>query len=308
MYQATDELFDELDTLDGLSQSDEFEEEGLDSAVGERIGINTTDIESRIAEHMRHQRPSIQEVHMHSTHPVGRVPVQGINPGDINVQFPGRRTPTTSSQPDVSFVGADRNRVNLEVDARHNRSVAHQQAHLQAMQAAVRHAGDGNREIQGMTRRDVVEQTRSVFVETDSRGRVTQIRKVGYRVDDRGRVTEDRTRSETIDLSNNPQNLQNVLRSGVLESRANTQYRPSATLQNQRTAQGRPQQHPLQEPRSPQSRVAQHSPHRPLQGARSSQGRPQQRPMRGQRSSQSHPQQRRPTRGQRSFDAFAAFF
>jgi hypothetical protein len=30
--------------------------------------------------------------------------------------------------------------------------------------------------------------------------------------------------------------------------------------------------------------------------------------MRGQRSPQSHPQQRRPTRGQRSFDAFAAFF
>lgn len=258
MYQSFDELFDELDMLDWLNQSDEFEGEDLDFALGKPTAINTTDIESQIAEHMRQQRPSIQEVHMHSIHPVGIEPLQGIKPGDINVQFPGRSDPTTSSQPDVSFVGTDRKRVNLEVDARDDRSLAHQEAHLQAMQKAAQHAKNG--EMGGMTPHDVVDKTRSVFVETDSKGRVTQIRKVAYKIDERGRVTEDKSRSETINLHDNPRNLREVLNSRELERPAQgaRQSRPQRLDRGQRSVQGQSRQHPLtQRQRSPQARSAQ---------------------------------------------------
>jgi hypothetical protein len=204
-------LFDGMNEFDLLTAADDFEGTDFDSLSGEPTGLNTTDIESRIAEHMRRQRAR-QPVHMHAIFPVGRRPRQGIQRGDI--QIPG--TGVRAAFPDVSFVGRDNVRVNLEVDNAPPSSICHQTAHLRAMNATVQNIRTPGRWRGGpMAPQEVVDQTRSVFVVIDNQGRVCEIRYVRYILRG-GIVFRDETRSYICTYSA-PIGIGTILQFGILE-------------------------------------------------------------------------------------------
>ncbi len=170
---------------------DEFND--IDSAIGAPTQQTTSDIASIIAAAMSGSRRGT--VAQEAVFPVNPIPRQGTQRG----------SGAGAIRPDVSFVGRDGQRVNLEVDNRRDRSNRHVQDHLVAMReahaAGLQPAGD----------------TRSVFVETDNAGRIRRIRHVAYTLDARGRVVRDLGRSFTRSYRRQRPSVAQVLQRGLLD-------------------------------------------------------------------------------------------
>ena len=169
-----------------------------DSLIGDPTRPTTTDIGSIIAAAMRATGApggQQQRVFQEAVFPVGVVPRQGAQ------VTPGQR----AIRPDVSFIGPDGMRVNLEVDNRPERSRQHVIEHLRAMRQAQR---SGLAPTTG---------TRSVFLETDRSGRIQRLRHVSYRLNDRGQVVRDRQRSFTRSYRGAGPTVAEALRRGLID-------------------------------------------------------------------------------------------
>ncbi len=154
------------------------------------------------------RRRGAGEIHQEAVFPVGRVPRQGVQ-----VQRAGTGPGVRAIRPDVSFLGTDGRRVNLEVDKRADSSAAHRRAHLRAMQDAQKNYSNDPR--LRRLRINPVQETRSVFVQTDGVGRVTRITKVSYGLDAGGQVFAHRPQEIRL---RPPRTITSVLASDVLRT------------------------------------------------------------------------------------------
>ncbi len=198
------DLWEAWDGFDNIATAfyDSDERYGdADTAIGDPTRSTTSDIAGIIAAAMRRTRRG--QVVQEGVFPVGIQPRQGSQRG----RGPG------AIRPDVSFIGRDGRRVNLEVDNTTARSRRHVIDHLRAMREAQR---AGLQPTAG---------TRSVFVETTPDGRIRRIRHAAYQVNHRGQVVRDRARSYTRTYRGRGPTLTQALRTGLLDRQPRRQSR-----------------------------------------------------------------------------------